>query len=1004
MIPFKVCRRLGCAPRWLFVATLWIVGAALCFGQVDRSALTGTVHDSSGRVVPDARITVREINTALERTTVTNTDGVYSLADLPIGTYSAVFTKSGFKDVRYEDIRQQVGQTRTIDLVLTPSDRLEELTVSAAPIQVDQTSAKLGAALQDEAIQELPLNGRNWASLTALIPGAIDSGGSNQRTIRFVGRGRDDMNITYDGVDATGIVNQAQKNYIRLSIPTEAISEFRVDTAQYTAEFGDASGAQIIVASPSGSNAFHGSLFEFLRNSFFDARSPFDATPGPLPFRLNQFGGSFSGPLRRNKTFFYVSYEGFRQVQDQTLIGFVPSAPLRNQALLFSPALGKILSSYPLGNGLTSSPNIAQYTGTGGSVDNENSEMVRIDHHFTGVTTGYLRFNYDQALSVTPLGSLLDRQRVYTAPLNGIAELTHVFTPALLNEFKFGINQAISRTHNLSNQPFSVAVSGFTTLNSSKSSDQDGTTFSWLDNLSWMRGKHVIRAGVGIRRIQVNEGNSVDGTLTYTSAANFVNNLLDQATETALLPLKRMRKTQESAYVQDEFKIKSNLTLNAGLRYEYFSVFHESTGRAAPFDFVSCGGFCPPGSPFYFPTKGGFDPRIALAWSPAASAGNTVVRAGYGIYHEDGQEDDQNFPTANDVASYTLTRGRAFPNLSFPIDSFLVNATGVLSPKDLYRYRKDMYAQNWSFSVQQNFAGAFLATVAFLGSKGTNVMNRSYTNLINPLTGTRPYPQYGRIELRDNQSSSSFNGLQFSLQRSFAGGWLMAANYMWSHAINDASLGSGVEDVFPENVSCRACERSSSDQDARHSLSAYVVYQLPFGPTRSHLNRPGVARALLGGWEWNALATGRSGLPVNITVDRPSSALPDGNSNNQRPNRVSGISLTPAGGSTASSWINPAAFAVPAAGTWGNLGRNAFNGPALWQIDTALAKQVRITERTGLQFRAECFNLLNRAQFGNPLADISAPASFGRITSLVNTGPTGSGTPRQFQLSLRLLF
>jgi hypothetical protein len=170
------------------------------------------------------------------------------------------------------------------------------------------------------------------------------------------------------------------------------------------------------------------------------------------------------------------------------------------------------------------------------------------------------------------------------------------------------------------------------------------------------------------------------------------------------------------------------------------------------------------------------------------------------------------------------------------------------------------------------------------------------------------------------------------------------------------------------------------------------------------ITSPGVARAVLGGWEWDALATGRSGLPVNITVDWPSSALPDGNNNNQRPNLVPGVSLVPAGGSTATDWINIAAFSVPANGTWGNLGKNAFNGPALWQIDTALSKRVPLTERTSLQFRAECFNVLNRAQYGNPLADISAPASFGRITTLVNTGATGSGTPRQFELSLRLRF
>ena len=384
--------------------------------------------------------------------------------------------------------------------------------------------------------------------------------------------------------------------------------------------------------------------------------------------------------------------------------------------------------------------------------------------------------------------------------------------------------------------------------------------------------------------------------------------------------------------------------------------------------------------------------------------GKTVIRSGYGIYHEDGQLDDQNFPTANDVASYSLIRGTQFPDLSYPIAPFLVNATGVLTPKDLYRHRKDAYAQDWSMSVQQSLGSSAFATVSYVGTKGTNVMNRSYTNLIDPLTGARPYPLFGRIELRENDSNSSFNALQGSVQRRFAQGWLVAANYMWSHAINDASLGSGVEDDFPENVSCRACDRSSSDEDARQSFSVYTVYQLPFGSGQRYFSSPGVWRTLFGGWNLNAVAGGRSGLPVNITVDRASSAMPDGNNANQRPNYVPGMSLTPDGGSTPTLWINPSAFAVPAKDTWGDLGHNAFRGPALWQIDTALSKRFRITERAALEFRGECFNLLNRAQYGNPLADISVPATFGRITTLANTSPTGSGTPRQFQLALRLAF
>jgi len=283
-------------------------------------------------------------------------------------------------------------------------------------------------------------------------------------------------------------------------------------------------------------------------------------------------------------------------------------------------------------------------------------------------------------------------------------------------------------------------------------------------------------------------------------------------------------------------------------------------------------------------------------------------------------------------------------------------------------------------------------------------MNRSYVNVIDPATGARPYPSYGQIELRAKDGNSTFEALQIAARRYLAQGWLLSANYMWSHAINDGSLGSGVEDDFPENVACRACERASSDQDASQSFSVASVYELPFGHGRKWLTRPAPLGAVFGRWELSGLAGGRTGLPVNITVDRSATVLPDGNSANQRPNYVSGESLTPAGGSTPGLWINPSAFSVPAVGTWGDLGRNAFRGPALWQADLAVQRRIPLREGKALELRGEFFNVLNRAQYGNPLADISAPASFGRITSLVNTTPTGSGTPRQIEIAARLVF
>jgi hypothetical protein len=506
--------------------------------------------------------------------------------------------------------------------------------------------------------------------------------------------------------------------------------------------------------------------------------------------------------------------------------------------------------------------------------------------------------------------------------------------------------------------------------------------------MTWVKARHIVKFGVEIRRINMNQGDSQSGTLTYLSLGNLMANSMDGATYTSLLPLKRLRKTQAYGYIQDEYKVTPNLTVNMGLRYSFFNVFHEVDNRAIPFDFATCGGYCPRGSLFSYPRRGDFDPRLGVAWA----LGKTVLRAGAGIYHSDGQEDDQNLPIENDVLRYTLSSVTS-PGLGYPIDSFLANTNGIVTPRDLYRDRKDMYVASWTASVQRALPWNVVGTATYLGNKGTNILTTTYTNTINPLTGVQPYPQFGVVSWRGNDSNSTFHALQLNARRQFQKGWLFSANYMWSHSINDDGIGGGESDT-PQNVFCRACEKASSDDDVRQVFNASGVYQLPF--------RSG----FFGGWQLSGIATVRTGLPVNVVINRANSALPDAYSvaGSERPDLVPGVSLIPAGGQTPNSWINPAAFAIPAAGTYGDAGRNLVRAPGLWQVDTALSKTIAFTERLGLQFRAEAFNLFNRAQYGSPQANLSSPLSFGVITTPMNQGATGSGTPRQIQLALRLSF
>jgi hypothetical protein len=446
----------------------------------------------------------------------------------------------------------------------------------------------------------------------------------------------------------------------------------------------------------------------------------------------------------------------------------------------------------------------------------------------------------------------------------------------------------------------------------------------------------------------------------------------------------------------------TNLTLNAGLRYSFYSIFHEVNGKAIPFDFATCGtvGFCGAGASFGNTNILDIDPRISLTWVPYALGGKTVLRSGFGLYHGDGQLDDQNLPINNEVGRYSLS-AKTIPNLSYPVTPFL-NGPGTVSPRNMNRHRKDMYVSQWGLSVQQALPRELVGTLSYVGSKGTHLLTTSYLNLIDSATGLRPNAAFSQVEYRGNDSNSFYEGFVASLQRSFTHGFLLSANYVYSHEIDQDAAGGGDAD-FPENPACLSCERASGDYDVRHVLTANTVYDLPFGHGRQFLSQPGIASTILGRWSVTAIGTARTGLPVNVTEDRSSSSVATGYTTNQRPNRMPGVSLTTPGGRTINQWINPAAFSLVTNSDYGNAPRNIGRGPCLLQTDIGLVKDIRLIERAHLLFRSEFFNIFNRAQYGQPLADLSA-STFGEIITTVNTGPVGTGTPRQIQFALRLEF
>ena len=971
--------------------------------QVARSSLTGMVADAQGDRIPNAIVKATQPATGLERQTQTTSQGNYELSDLPPGLFTIQISKNGFAVFEADRVEQVVGQTRTLNAALNVSGRKEETTIIEPLVQLDRVDATVGAPVERKQVEELPINGRNWATLTSLVPGAIDNGAGDQRTIRFAGHGLDDNNLTLDGVDATAVYNQEQREYMRLNIPLDSIDQFEVKSQTFGADTENGTaGGQVSVISPSGTNAFHGDLFDYFRNDAMEARTPFNGS-SPNPFLLNQFGASAGGPIRRDKLFFYANYEGLRQRLDGTQIGLVPSPSFIAKTSLISPALVPILQAYPAGTSPTPNPNVWNYVALGRQIDNEDSGMIRLDYHYSDRATAFLRFNSDEAVERTPTGSLDINTEYDTKFNNGVVGLTDVFTPTLVNEAKFAINQTIYHTANLSPSPFTFSVSGFSSLTGHSTTDYPSKTFDLLDDASWVKGNHTLKFGFEIRWILLNQGTSQSGTLTYNSSNAFLNNLLGSASYTSILPLVRQRKAQYFGYVQDEWNVTPNLTLTAGIRYNFFNALHAINDDDVPFDFGTCGGFCPRTDSFFHPRYNDFDPRLGIAWSH----GDTVVRFGGGIYHTDGQEDDQNLPISNTVDRYAFSN-TAFPGLSYPLTPFLTYAEngglGVVSPRDLDRNRKDDYVAAWTASIQQKLPLNLLATLSYLGNKASNVLTTTYVNLANPANGLAPYPAFGPVSWRGDVGNSTFEALQFNARRAFQTGFLLSANYMWSHSINDGSIGGGESDT-PQDSFCRSCDKASSDDDVRQIFNLSMVYQLPFGAGKPYFSSSGIARTLFGNWELSTIGTAQTGLPVNITVDRSNASVPGlyAITGEERPNYIYGDSLTPVGGSIPNHWINASAFAIPAGQTFGNLGRNAFRAPEISQLDMGLSKYAAITERLSIRFRADFFNVFNRAQFGAPNADLSQN-NFGAITTTISNYATGRGTPRELQLSARIVF
>lgn len=967
--------------------------------QMDRAQLSGVVRDPSAGRIPGAEVTATVVATGLTRTTTSDDEGAYRLSSLPAGGYVVTVTKPGFESLALTDVELTVGQHRTLDVAMRVGAVSSEVQVTAPLATIDRTTAEIGGVITRRQLEAAPLNGRNWATLMTFAPGATNSGEGNQGNIRFFGRARDDNNWTFDGVDATGIKDPRQEASLRLVMSAEAIAEFRVSSTGYTADGGTGAGAQVNLVSRSGSNRFSGSAFEYFRDEALDERRVLDTLPDEPAFRLNQYGAVLGGPLVRNRTFFFATFEGLRQrldVANQTA-ALVPSAAYRARVQASQPALAPVLAAYPAGTRPTANPDVDEYFGRKRLTWNEDSFLVRLDHRFDERTPAFVRVNGVNGVIDSEVRSdLLETRRSDAFPMNVTGQVQRMLSGSALAEVKFGWNRSpLERLdQGLGEEGYEIR-NAFTPTRPTLYTEEKPQAFSYLGNVVLTRGRHTLKVGGEFRRIHVDVANGAATSVRWNSSTDFLANRTNRIRIDGELPRQEVRRWYGIGFAQTEWRAAERLTVNAGLRYEYYSVANEAHGNGAVLDLDACQPtaasiFCSAGTDWYQADRNNLAPRLGVAWTPAAG---WVVRSGYGMYYSPGQNDD-----VTAAIDSLAQRGELTTAASFPVAPFVSQVLSLANsrPRALQRDRRDMYAHIYSASVQREIAGALTAQAAYVGSRGRNAFNRIFVNTIDPATGRRPAAPFltTQIDRKSALGETEYDGLLVSLQRGFRAGLLFQANYTLGRSRdNNAGNGEGSE---WQDARCGDCEWGPSDFDTRHVFAFNGVYQLPFGAGRAHL-ASGVGAALLGGWDIAAVVYARSGRPINVLVNRTG---PDGNDVNQRPNLVGGVEAVTG---DIDRWFNPVAFAVPAAGEFGNAPRNAFRGPSAWQLDLSLSRRVRLVGRSALEIRLDGFNVFDVDQFGNPARDFTQSLTFGTPTAL-NAQPTGTGTARQFQLGVRVSF
>jgi hypothetical protein len=987
-----------------FAALIATFSSGVVRGQVNTASVTGTVTDPSGAAIPNAKIEARNELTNVQTVASSNNQGRFDLPYLPIGTYDVAVSGSGFQTLTQNGIELTAGQVLDLKLTLTVGKIQQTVEVSTQASALSYETVDQHSVVDERGVSNLPLAKLDWTGLLVASNGVSQAGNSG---VSINGLPPASFKLTVDGTSASSDPELPSVGFYQgfnqiNTVNSDAIAEVSVTKGITPASVSGSMSGNINIITKSGSNASHGTLLEFNSLNDYNARNQF-LTTNPRS-TSNQFGASLGGPILKNKLFFFVNYQGIRVSAFDALSGTVPTPLFDSQALAAQPRYASELALFPLPNtSYSSTATTATWNGARALVQNDNNAVGRIDYYINASNWITLRYNDSHPYKDSPR-VIAEDPRISS----GISDSFNLgYTHSSLGwteTSRIGyIRTDIARLDLLYSYGFDeLKVSGLDTQGGEDFQIRGGT-YTAEQTVSTVRGRHSLEFGAIYLRLRTGRHDDTTTTFSYSNNTDFFNNVPNQIQINFPLEPFSLHMDQFGGFVQDNFRATSNLTINMGLRYDYWTVPKESDNRLynrnpGPLG-LGTGSLRSPDS-LYNADVPNFAPRLGLAWSPRGDR-KTVLRAGSGLFFNPhtifgGPVDDV---LDNPAVPFRLTLAKsqaAAENLIYPVNKTalmnqLIAAGAPTATTSISSNFPNPYSIQWYAGVQRQLPFGLVLDTAYVGNRGLHINMTRTINLPDRLTGVVPDPAFGSFRYYDTSDSSWYDSWQTSLLKTFSHGLNFGLNYNWAHNIAYGDADLQIETVPQDNNNIRA-ERGPTPFDIRQSFRANFLYMPEILKWTGLHNR--AAKTLIDGWQFTGILVANTGAPVNIT---------NGNSANStdRPDLTTSVDSTYDNYQSTLVYLNKAAFtAVPISSLSGlqirpgDLGRYALRAPGVWNLDFSAAKNFAINERYRLQLRGDAFNSLNHTNLGGLVTDTSK-STFGRLTS---------ATSRTVQIGAKLLF